>query len=79
MSLFEQLGGKAQQPQQMTMQQALQQLQANPAGVLKQGGYNVPGNLNNPQQIIQYLLQTGQMGNQRLQALQQMASRFIRR
>ena len=78
MSLFESLGGKQTAAPQMTMQQALQQLQANPAGVLKQAGYNVPENLSNPQQIIQYLLQSGQVGNQKLQALQQMASRFRR-
>lgn len=63
------------QQQPMTVQQALQQMKANPANILKQAGYNVPMGLNDPQQIIGHLLQTGQLSQGRLAQLRQMARR----
>lgn len=45
---------------------ALQQVKANPAGMLAQAGYNVPASLNNPVQILGHLLQTGQLSQSRL-------------
>lgn len=65
MSLFDTLG---QQPM-------LQQLKANPAQILKQRGLSIPDGMTDPQQIINHLIQSGQVGNQRLQMLQN----FIRR
>ena len=47
----------------------MQQLRQNPSAILKQAGYNVPENLNNPQQIINHLLSSGQVTNARLQGL----------
>ena len=41
MSLFDSLGGTTQQPQRMAMQNAMQQLRANPSAMLKQAGLNV--------------------------------------
>lgn len=71
--LFQSLGGA---PNNMFA--ALNQLKANPAAVLQQAGYNVPGNLTSPQQIINHLLQTGQLNRGMLGQLQQMAQNFHR-
>jgi len=77
MSIFDSLGAAS---QQMNPMQMLQQLRANPAQVLKQAGYNVPANiLNNPQQIVQHLLQSGQITQGRLGQAQQMAQQFFKR
>lgn len=63
--------------QQMTPQQALQQIKANPVSMLKQAGFNVPDNLaNDPNAMIQHLVQSGQVPQNRLQSILQ---RFGRR
>lgn len=55
--------------------QLVQQLQANPAAMLKQRGLNIPDGMTNPQQIIQHLVQSGQVPQNRLtQAMQMMQS-----
>ena len=72
MSLFDSLGHGQ---QQMTPQAVLQQMRANPAGVLKQAGFNVPQGMTNPQQIINHLVQSGQVPQGRLQQVMQMMSR----
>ena len=41
--------------------QFLTQLQQNPMQFLLQRGLNVPQNLSNPQQIVQHLMNTGQI------------------
>ncbi|MBQ2141428.1 MAG: hypothetical protein II433_10095 [Acidaminococcaceae bacterium] len=69
MSLFNQLGN---QPNMMT------QLRANPAAMLKQRGLNIPDGMTDPQQIINHLLQTGQINNSRLQMAQQMMAQMRR-
>lgn len=74
MSIYDQLGNKAPaNPMQM-----LAQLRQNPAGVLKQAGLSIPAGMNNPQQIINHLLQTGQVPQNRYQQAMQMAQRFRR-
>lgn len=75
MGLFEQLSGGA----QMNPQQMMNQLRQNPAATLKQAGMNIPDGMSDPQQIINYLLQTGQVNNPRLQMVQQLAGRFFKR
>lgn len=67
MSLFDSLG-----QQQMNPMQAIQQIKSNPAAMLKQAGMNVPDGMTDPQQIVNHLLQSGQVTNQRLQAAQRM-------
>ena len=71
-------GGKWQTAQpQMTPQQALQQIKANPVSMIKQAGYNVPDNIaNDPNAMIQHLVQSGQVPQSRLQSILQ---RFGRR
>lgn len=76
MSLFDSLGGAAQQPQKMNMQDAMRQLQQNPSGMLKRAGLNVPNGMNNPQQIVNHLMQSGQLPQNRLTMAMQMAQRM---
>lgn len=61
MSLFDSLGSKQQQGPKITAQQAMSQLQNDPAGTLKQCGLNIPADMNDPRQITQHLMQTGQL------------------
>lgn len=83
MGIFDSLGLKgqnnAQQPQQQDprqMQQAMRQeigkISAHPSDYLRERGFNVPADMTDARQITQYLLQTGQIGNQRLQQVMQM-------
>ena len=58
MSLFEQLG---QQAQMMNPVQMLSRLRSDPSGVLKQMGLTIPAGMNDPRQIIQHLIQSGQI------------------
>ena len=69
MSLFDKLNG---QPQ-MNMQQ----LQQDPIGMAKKAGYNIPQNLaSNPQAMVQHLIQSGQIGGQKLQQAMQMMQKL---
>lgn len=80
MSMFENLGksGQNQQNQkQMNPMQALNQLKQNPASFLKQAGYSIPENANNPNEIIQHLLQSGQIPQNRLSGAQQMLMQMM--
>lgn len=58
--------------------QMLQQLQQNPVQVLRQAGLNVPDNLSNPNDIIQHLMNSGQVSQQRYEQARQMAAQFRR-
>ncbi len=83
MSIFDSLGSGNQQQKQMpnmTAQQAMAQLKSDPAGVLGQIGLNVPAGMNNAQQIVQHLMQTGQVPQNRFaQAMQMMGQMMGRR
>lgn len=69
--------GSVKSAQQMTPQQALQQIKTNPVSMLKQAGFNVPDNIaNDPNAMIQHLVQSGQVPQSRLQNIMQ---RFGRR
>lgn len=63
----------------MNPMQMLQQLRQNPIQMLRQAGLNVPDNLNDPNQIIQHLMNSGQISQQRYEQARQMAAQFIRR
>ena len=56
--------------------QMLGQLKQNPLSMLQRAGFNIPGNLNSPQAIIQHLTQTGQINQNQLNQAQQMAQMF---
>lgn len=58
--------------------QMLQQLKANPMQFLQRAGFNVPSNLNSPNDIIQHLMNSGQISQQRYEQARQMAAQFKR-
>lgn len=78
MSIFETLGKKQVPQNGNSIQQAMQYLRANPVEVLKRSGLNIPQGMNDPQQIVQHLLQSGQITNPRLQMIQRMAGQIFR-
>lgn len=59
-------------------QNALSRLKANPAQLLSNAGYNIPSGLSDPRQILNHLVQSGQINQQRLAQVQQIASTFRR-
>lgn len=61
---------------QMNPMQMLQQLRQNPAQMLRRAGLNVPDNLNDPNQIIQHLMNSGQVSQQRYEQARQMAAQL---
>lgn len=56
----------------------LWQLRQNPAACLQQAGYTIPEGMNDPNQILAHLLQSGQVDQNRLNQLNQMAMMFRR-
>lgn len=74
MGVFEQLGNTQKNPMQMqqAMRQEIGKISAHPSDYLKEKGFNVPAEMTDARQITQYLLQTGQIGNQRLQQVMHM-------
>ncbi len=62
--------------QQPSMMQMLQQLRANPMLILQQAGFTVPQGMSDPNAIIQHLLQSGQVPQERYNQVLQMAQRF---
>lgn len=71
--LFQALNGAA---NNMNPMQMLTQLKSNPLGMLRRAGYNVPESVTNPQAIIQYLMNSGQLTQQQLTQAQQSAQTF---
>lgn len=57
----------------MNIMQMLGQLKSNPTGLLRQAGFNVPDNISNPQDIIQHLMNSGQVNQNQVNQAQQMA------
>lgn len=77
MGIFDKLDkGPVNQPNPMQM---LQQLRSDPVSVLKQAGYQIPANMNDPRQMVNYLLQSGQVPQARYQQVMQMAGRMGRK
>ena len=60
----------------MNPMQMIQQLQANPIQFLQRAGYNVPSNLNSPNDIIQHLMNSKQITQQQYEQARQMAAQF---
>lgn len=58
--------------------QLMQQLKADPIRFIRQAGYNIPDNLNDPNAIIQHLMNSGQVSQQRYEQARQMAQNFRR-
>lgn len=70
MSLFDKLGG--QNAQQQDPQQALQQLKAKPKETLHQRGFEIPDGMTDAQQMVNYLIQSGQVPQSRLTRIMNM-------
>lgn len=66
------------QPQSQNIFSMLQNIKANPSAVLSRAGFNIPQGMNNPQDIVNHLMQTGQINGQRLARAQQMAKMYRR-
>lgn len=64
--------------QRINPMQMLQQLQQNPIQMLRQAGFNLPENLSDPNAIIQHLMNSGQVSQQRYEQARQMAMQFRR-
>lgn len=62
----------------MNPMQMIQQLQANPIQFLQRAGFNVPNNLNDPNAIIQHLMNSGQISQQNYERARQMVAQFKR-
>lgn len=62
----------------MNPMQILQQLRQNPVQMLRQAGLNVPDNLNDPNAIIQHLMNSGQVSQERYEQARRMAAQFRR-
>ena len=77
MSLFDGLG----QPQftRMNPMQIMQQLRSNPSVILKQVGLDVPEGMSDPHQIVNHLLQSGQIPQARYQQAMQTYGRMGRK
>lgn len=75
MSIFDTLSQQAQPQTNMNPMQKLQALKQNPSGMLQQAGFNVPQDMTNPQQIIQHLIQSGQVPQNRYTQVLQMLGR----
>ena len=59
--------------QQMNMMDAMAKLKSDPAGMLRQAGYNVPDEVaQNPQAAVMHLIQSGQVGGALMQKIQPM-------
>lgn len=56
----------------MNPMQLVQQIQRNPAAMLRQRGLTIPDGMTNPQQIVQHLLQSGQVPQARYQQIMSM-------
>ena len=71
MSLFDSLGQK-QAPPPPNFQEQLNSLKRNPVSIIKQAGFNVPDGMTDPLQMAQYLIQSGQVSNPRVQMAQRL-------
>lgn len=56
--------------------QMLMQLKNDPVGFLAKNGFNIPKGANNPQDIIQGMLNNGQISQQQINQAKEMARRF---
>lgn len=58
------------------MLQMASQLRQNPMAMLQKAGLNVPANLTDPQQMIQHLMNSGQVTQQQFDQARQQAQKF---
>jgi len=58
------------------MMQLLPSLKSNPAAFLQSRGINIPQNMNDPQQIVQYLVNSGRFNQNQINQAMNMANMF---
>ena len=78
MSIFEKLHQQGQQQRQISpdeMRTEIGRIQADPGAYLQQRGFTIPQGMTDPRQITQHLLQSGQVGQGRLQQIMRMLGR----
>ena len=78
MSIFEKLHQQEQQQKQIShedMRTEIGRIQADPGAYLQQRGFTIPQGMTDPRQITQHLLQSGQVGQGRLQQVMRMLGR----
>ena len=78
MSIFEKLHQQGKQQRQISpdeMRTEIGRIQADPGAYLQQRGFTIPQGLTDPRQITQHLLQSGQVGQGRLQQVMRMLGR----
>lgn len=78
MSIFEKLHQQGQQQRQISpdeMRTEIGRIQADPGAYLQQRGFTIQQGMTDPRQITQHLLQSGQVGQGRLQQVMRMLGR----
>ena len=79
MGFFQNLGRQEQRPTARDPMQMMKDLKARPSGFMKEAGYNVPESMSDPQQIVNHLMQTGQLPQNRLTRAMQIFNGMMRR
>lgn len=81
MSIFNNLKNSPQKPNidMNQMNQLMGQFRQNPIGFLQSMGYNIPSNINTPDGIINYLMQSNQINGGLLSAAQMMFGNLFKR
>lgn len=51
----------------------------NPLGALRQAGYEIPNGMNDPKQIVNHLINNGQLGGSKLGQLKNMAQTILKK
>ena len=70
----------APQAPQMSFQDAMHELQTNPAKMIRQAGFNIPDEIaNNPQASVMHLIQSGQVGGPMMQRIRPMLNMLMGR
>ena len=75
MNLYDRLGGQSLAPTNM-LQQAIETSKANYVNILQQKGLTIPNGMTDPQQMVQHLVQSGQVPQARYQQAVQMMQRM---
>lgn len=60
----------------MNFMQMFQQFRSNPMQMLMQSRMNIPNGMNDPNQILNHLLKTGQISQEQINSAYQMMQRF---
>lgn len=78
--LFQAMTGGMKQQVPQNMQNAMQQLQANPLQTIRNAGYQVPDEIaGDPRATVMHLMQTGQIGGPAMQRIQPMLNMLMGR